>query len=215
MNYTFTNSCALSASDLWELLEACRQLRHVSSEQRRDIVQFFFGDIENGLREGRKLPGTGRFFVLAWEAFMEAFSAHGYQCDLCDKVTEVREDRWRHSADRALSNLDGIVKLMLCPTCSGRFESFCSRQFSRDVRVPYSPDLEQMMLAFVAHEVGVEARRILAGRPPRKRTYAYPQDRTDRADRALDQAGGDAAGGFSLDWRQPEDGPKVSEPIRG
>jgi hypothetical protein len=214
VNDPFINATVRTADDLLADLEACRQLRHVSKAEKHSIVNFFFGDIQHPLREGKKLPGTNRFFMWTWEAFCEAFFIHGYACDTCDAVVEVGERDWRRGADRALQNLDGEVKLMLCHICRSRFSNFCQRKFDRDVRVPYSRDLEQMMIAFVASEVGALARRVMAGRNPRRRKDECPATGDGSRDRAPIAPRVDASGDLSLDWRQSEHGRKVPEGIR-
>lgn len=210
----FTIATSRAADDLRADLEACRSLRHVSPSDREGLVKFFFGDIEHSLREGKKLPGTGRFFVWTWEAFEEAFSAYGYSCDVCGTVTAVPESRWRYVADRALSNLDGLVQLMLCRTCGDRFSVFCQRHFQREARVLYSRELEQMMLAFIANEVGREARRILSGKPERRRGGARHQTGDRGTDRATVPSGSDGQRDCTIDWREPQHGSTVSEGLR-
>lgn len=193
MNFaTFINATARSASDLLADLQACRQLRHVSDIDKQAIIHFFFGEIENGLLEGKSLS-TGRYFVWSHEAFEEAVSVHGHACDCCDAIVEVEERHWRYAADRMLNNMDGELRLMLCRVCSERFGRFCQRHFQREVRVPWSRDLEQMMLAFIAHELGCEARRVLAGRPPRKRKDECSAATKNRIDRNHVEGGRDGA----------------------
>lgn len=210
----FTNATVRTADDLSADLGACRQLRHVSSAEKQAIVQFFFGDIQHPLREGRKLPGTKRYFMWTCEAFTEAFSVHGFSCDICGTVNKVGDQYWRRCADRALQNLDGQVKLMLCLVCRSRYSTFCQRKFQRDVHVPYCRDLEQMMLAFIAYETGALARRVMAGRDPRKRRNERTGIGDDRGNRTPVAPRGDAPGGVSLDWRQSQHGTEVSEGIR-
>lgn len=223
MNFaTFINATARSASDLLADLQACRQLRHVSDIDKQAIVQFFFGEIENSLLENKRLPGTkgsgpnggGRYFVWSREAFEEAVSVHGVSCDCCNSIVAVSEDRWRWAADRMLHNLDGEVRLMLCSVCSARFSRFCSRHFQREVRVPWSRDLEQMMLAFLAHELGCEARRALAGTPPRKRNDERSASVKNRTDRNLVESRSDSSGNFAADWSKSKHGGAVSEGLR-
>lgn len=185
-------------------------MRHVSTSQKQDIVKFFFGDIQHSLREGKKLPGTDVFFVRISTAFEEAFSIHGCSCDVCSAVVEIEEDKCRYTADRALSNLDGIVKLMLCTQCNKRYSSFCSRTFQREARVPFSRDLEQMMLAFIATVVGTEARRIAAGRPPWKRRHEQNLKRDGGVDRAAIAPGINLAGNMSIDWSTQKNCQKIS-----
>lgn len=206
MNTTFTNLSVVSADDLRTALGACRQLRHVSPDDCEKVVAFFFGDIEHSLAEQRKLPGTGRFFVRAQEAFEEAVSTHGASCDICGGKSTVEERKWRWAAQRMLENLDGFVKLMLCPTCSTRFARFCSRHFKRETRIPWSTELEQMMLAFIADEVGREARRVLSGNPPRKRANERPAGSHHRRDRTAIPERRNDTGNLQLDWRQQEHG---------
>lgn len=210
---TFINATARSASDLLADLQACRQLRHVSDIDKQAMVHFFFGEIESGLLESRKLP-NGRYFVWLHEAFEEAVSVHGYSCDCCGSIVEVREDCWRYAADRMLHNLDGQARLMLCDVCSSRLSRFCSRHFQREVRILWSRDLEQMMLAFIAHELGCEARRVMAGRPPRKRKDERPASVEHRTDRNAIQEWRDGPGDMPIDWHQPKHRRPVSEGLR-
>lgn len=205
---TFTNSTARSAGDLLADLQACRQLRHVTADQMRSVVRFFFGDIEHALLEGRALP-NGRYFVWEQEAFEEALSLHGFSCDLCGAVEEVSESRWRAAAERLLENMDGKTKLCLCRICSSRFSTFCTKYFQREVRVLWTRELEQMMLAFVAHELGREAWRVIAGKPPRRRKDAFSYDRQDRDDREPVQGRGNSSASITLDWNPSQHGAEI------
>lgn len=205
MILTFTNATARSASDLLADLQACRQLRHVTTDQLLAVVRFFFGDIENGLLENRALPGAnGRYFVWEQEAFEEAVSVYGLSCDVCEAIEEIPEARWRVAAERMLQNLDGQTKLCLCRVCSSRFSTFCARHFQREVRVLWVRELEQMMLAFIANELGREARRVMAGKQPRRRKDARPVADQDRDNRDFVQGWSDCSGSIALDWDQPK-----------
>lgn len=212
--YEFKYACAVSADDLLADLKACRQLRHVSMEKLMEVVGFFFGDIEHSLREGKRLPGTNCFFVQNQLAFEEAISVHGVCCDICGIVLEVPESKWRYAATRVLENLDRDVKLVLCEVCDRRFVRFCEKHFQRTVRIPWSRDLEQMMLAFIASEVGLEARRLMSGRPPRKRADESSQSGSDSHNRKSFQARLNYPRSLTIDWNPRRDGSEISEGIR-
>lgn len=148
----FQDHTVRSADDLLADLTLCRQLRHVSTEAKAAIADEIFGD---------------RTYRYVWmeDAFALAFVKHGYGCDLCDAVISVDERVERKVAQRALSNLDGLVKLMLCYGCSRKFSKFTSWHFNREARVAFTPELERMMLAFVAHHVARLCRRFMKGQP--------------------------------------------------
>src|SRR5579872_1048460 len=82
----------------------------------------------------------------------------------------------------------------------------CDNRISmkREVRIPWSRDLEQMMVAFIAFELGVEARRIIAGRPPRKKNYEQTVGRKDCGDRTTDAPGSDDKGSLVLGRCEPK-----------
>jgi hypothetical protein len=143
-------------------LSACRQLRHLSDTQRNAVVHYFFEGSERPMAEGKKVKhGGGCYFAWTYQASEVAFENFGAACDCCKAVVQIPHERLRGAADRALDNLDGRVRLMLCKECSMKFTAFAQRQFDREVRVPYTPELEKMMVAWLAHEVRLSARRIL------------------------------------------------------
>lgn len=141
-----------SADELSADLRACRQLRHVSTEALATLVAACFSTVSHALYHRR--------FIRVATAFEQAFATHGYSCDTCSAITEPEPTRLRYAADRALANIDGRVKLLLCKNCSGRFKAFCHRTFDRDPHIPYSDDLEQMMIAWIASAVSREAKRV-------------------------------------------------------
>ena len=142
-----------SVSDLLADLSACRQLRHVSIEDKLKCAELAFSHIGK------------RIYVWLWEALEEAFQWHGYACDICGNVTEGSQEYGRKCAERAIDNMDGQVKLMLCRLCSNRFTSFSWRFFDRDVRVRWTPELERIMLAYVAFEVLQLEKKVRNGQP--------------------------------------------------
>lgn len=153
----FTLGSVRSVSDLLADLSACRQLRHLSAEQREKVAVTAFANRDRVL------------FVRLWEAFRDAFLAHGYCCDICGDVTAISADRGRYAADRALDNLDGLMKLCLCRFCSRKFSVFAFRHFGVEVRARYSADLERIMLAYIAAEILSTTKRIANGQSPSAR----------------------------------------------
>lgn len=149
MNYSFTNHTVRSAEDLSADLAACRQLRHTSPAERNGVVEASFGEISSPVS-----------FVWVYRAFEIAFSRHGAACDCCGDIVKIPHNRLRAAADRALDNLDGRLRLMLCAPCSTSFTTFCRREYDREARLPYSADLEKMMLAWVAQQVVKKASAI-------------------------------------------------------
>lgn len=170
------NWTARSASDLLADLNACRQLRHTKAAQRESVVRYFFGDVENALKEKKRLPRVHRYFVWTYEAFEVAFAHFGCSCDCCPAIVDVDEKQLRRSADRALDNLDGRVRLMLCIACSRHFTRFCSRYFDQEVRVPFDDGLERMMVAWLAFEVRQNAKRFInaCNATPHDRPHSGP-----------------------------------------
>lgn len=149
----FTNWTTRSAGDLLADLSDCRQLRHVKADYLEKIIDECFGAIE-----------TPRTFVWTYEAFIRAFATHGYSCDTCDTVTQIDQSKWRTAADRALDNMDGRVKLMLCDLCFRQAHAFAQKTFGRELRAPYSEDTEKMMIAFIALQTRKEATKSLRHR---------------------------------------------------
>lgn len=147
----FNNWTARSRNDLFRDLSACRQLRHVTNEQKQQICSEFFDALKN----------TPKTFVWEEEAFELAFARHGYLCDTCKVITTVDAAKMRYAANRALSNLDSYTKIMLCGQCSTSFSNFCRRQFDRECRAVFNPDLEKMMLAFIASRTSAAAKKYL------------------------------------------------------
>lgn len=123
-----------------------------------------------------------RLYVYVSAAFEDAFGWHGYSCDICGEVTEISEDKLQYAADRALSNLDGLTKLMFCYGCSRKFAVFSMRHFNIEVRSRYSPELERIMLAYIAAELLRATTRVQNGKPPfaadhrRNRGHVTPID---------------------------------------
>lgn len=152
----FQNGTVRSDSDLLADLMACRQLRHLSSQDYSDIVSDAFS------------TRAGKFFCWTADAFALAFLRFGYKCDICGKSVPVEEPTHRKVAERALDNLDGLLKLLCCQSCERRFGGFCKKEFGREVRALYTPDLERMMLAFIASEVCRVYARVRAGLSPEK-----------------------------------------------
>lgn len=142
----FNNWTTRSAGDVLADLSACRQLRHVGDGKLRTIAAECFGAVD-----------APRTFVWVYEAFVRAFARYGYICDTCDTVTKIEDHKWRMAADRALDNLDGRVKLMLCEGCYRQANQFTQKTFGRELRALYSDDLEKMMLAFIAMKTRKEA----------------------------------------------------------
>lgn len=149
----FNNWTARSRDDLFRDLTACRQLRHVTEEQKQQVCSEFFDGLKN----------TQKTFVWEEEAFELVFSRHGYSCDICDTITTINPEKLRYGANRALSNLDCYTKLMLCAKCSRLCERFCKRVFDRELRAVYTPNLEKMMIAFIAFKTSAAAKGYLRG----------------------------------------------------
>lgn len=136
-NTTFENLTVRSESCLLSDFMACRQLRHISKKNKKKLSKECF---------------NGKSFAWCSDAFVKAVGIYGYACDICAAVTKIPEEKTRIAAERCLSNLDGLVKLMLCSCCSGRFRAFCTRQFNRCAPSVYSADYEKIMLAYLAWE---------------------------------------------------------------
>lgn len=154
MIYTYANETVRSADGLLADLSACRQLRHLKDDERADVVLRAFQDRKPSL------------FCWLSEVFEIAIKVHGASCDICGYVTDINDDTLRKAADRCLDNIGGLTKLMLCKSCSLKCAAFCRREFEREIRVVYSPDLEKMFLAFIASEVARVAKRVERGQSP-------------------------------------------------
>lgn len=153
----FTLDTVRSVSDLLADLSACRQLRHLSADQREKCAATAFANRDRVI------------YVRLWEAFRDVFLKHGYCCDICTYVTPVPESRGRYAAERALSNLDGLTKLILCAVCSRKCRSFAYRHFGLEIRTRYSVELERVMIAYIAAEVLSATRRAANGQSPSPR----------------------------------------------
>lgn len=151
----FQNFTVRSAGDLLADLNSCRQLRHLTELQRASIVTDSFA---------ARRPRTT--FVWVAEAFALAMTRYGYSCDICAEVVIFNADHARKAADRALDNLDGYLKLMLCQKCGGKYINFAKREYDREARMTYCPDLEKIMLAFIAFEIIRMHGRVKRGEPP-------------------------------------------------
>jgi hypothetical protein len=96
------------------------------------------------------------------DAFTLVMQNYGYSCDTCGEVVEVKDGDCRRAADRALDNLDGIARLLLCKRCSIKFKAFATREFDREARSKFDSGLEKIMVAFLAKQVYILARRVTA-----------------------------------------------------
>lgn len=94
------------------------------------------------------------------DVFEIAMTRHGYRCDTCEQVTAIPADRVEAAATRILENMDGKVRVMLCKTCAQKFQAFSTREFQRNVRSD-SPDIDKIMMAFIAYEVHKAAMRVV------------------------------------------------------
>lgn len=171
MILTFVNNTARSVDDTLADLGACRQLRHADRAKLREVVETVFGDARIEHLGYVRLEAVFSVAILEW----------GYLCDICGDVVDVDEDSMRKAATRALSNLDGYVKLMCCYACSKRFAAFCQRTFDREARAVFTPELEQMMLAFLANEVSRLCRKVTKGQPTETPTEAAARRKTNEA----------------------------------
>lgn len=143
----YSSSADCASADL----RAARQTRHVAPTDIDAFVDRLF--------EAAK----PRSYIRLDEVFGAFLSEFGCACDCCGTMNPVPADRVRRGADRMLSNLDGLTKLILCKECSNSFDSFCRRRFHRDTRVVYSAELESMMLGFIAWKVKCAAICFLRG----------------------------------------------------
>lgn len=188
MSSLFQNLTARSAGDLLADLAACRQLRHLTDADREMVAKEVFapnraqymppkmtklGQICSQCKRPKSDNATIHGLCQAcyrnnavervvWmsDAFQVAMKHYGYSCDCCATVVEVSDEDARRAGDRALENLDGKSKLMLCKKCNTRFKAFATREFDREVRTRFDSELEKIMVAFVAQTVLTEADRV-------------------------------------------------------
>ncbi len=145
---TFHNLVVRSPEKAFGDLMACRQLRHMTDEER--------GKLSIDIMNNRVMP-NGR--KVSWlylpDLFETAFKQHGFSCDICGTITDAK--RPRIAANRALDNLDGYTKLFLCFHCGTKFKAFCFRQFDIDYSgMLFDNVVERMMLAYLAYRVRKE-----------------------------------------------------------
>lgn len=177
----FQNMTVRSAGDLLADLTTCRSFRHIKGEDRAAAVEAAFmpkvaayysplhkamgyvcedcgkpkSDLSgpNGKCQACYRNNTKKEWVFATDTFASIMKARGYSCDTCSTVTEVSDEMATAAATRALENMSGQIKPMLCKKCSQDFTVHCTRNHQRDARAVNSPDHDKMYLGYIALQV--------------------------------------------------------------